>query len=506
MNSKSAIILVLALGLSSCRIKTPTPWEEHGPLQLSSNDHYIEHVDGTPFLWIGGTAWGMFTRGNREDIKLYLDNRQSKGINVIQAVVHWPVDAQGNGRLSGLSSGIGIKNPVNVYGHRPFNGGAINPDPTSPRVVSGGGPDNPNDYWDHADFIVRELKKCGMYLAMVTVWAPSFIDGEDNTEGIVYDTPAKSRSFGEFLGTRYKNEPNIIWIVTGHTDPDNYNANINSRPIHRAMAEGIVKGVTGQTVGWNQTHDAWDQVLMTGHPAGPRSISDFFGGNDVWLDFNMSQTGQQTNTLHLPYELTVSDYNLTNPVRPAVNGEGAYEGWAYWSEESIAYKSALLARRTFYHTFFACGAGYTYGHEESCAKGCFDGIWGFCGINNDGSWKKLLDSPAACDLFHLRELLENNEWWKWKHSQSSILDGASSGATIKAAVMSSDSNRMLVYYPERNSATIRNDLERSAIATWFDPRNGNTIPAGSFSRGQTQALTPPSGWEDAVLILKLAKF
>ncbi|MDA0193925.1 MAG: DUF4038 domain-containing protein [Bacteroidetes bacterium] len=51
--------------------------------------------------------------------------------------------------------------------------------------------------------------------------------------------------YGEFLGSRYKNEQNIIWIVTGHTDPDNYNKNIQTRPIHRSMAEGIVKGVTG---------------------------------------------------------------------------------------------------------------------------------------------------------------------------------------------------------------------------------------------------------------------
>lgn len=502
MKTESAFILILALVLLSCKTETSAPWEMNGPLEVSSNGHYIRHTDGTPFLWIGGTAWGMFTRGSREDIQLYLDNRKAKGINVIQAVVHWPVDAHGNGRPSGLTSGIGNRNPVNVYGHRPFNGGDSSPDPTSPNVVSGGSPDDPNDYWDHADFIVRELKKRGMYLALVTVWAPSFIDGEGEGKEIVYDTPAKAQFFGEFLGSRYKNEPNIIWIVTGHTDPDNYDKNIQTRPIHRSMAEGIVKGVTGQTVAWNQKHDAWDQVLMTGHPAGSRSISDFFGSDDVWLDINMTQTGQQTNTLHLPYELTVSDYNQTDPVRPAVNGEGAYEGWAYWSEESLAFKSPLLARRTFYHTFFACGAGYTYGHEESCAKGCYDGIWGFCGINNDGSWKKLLDSPAAGDLSHLRTLLDENEWWKWQRAQGSIIDGISAGATIKAAVKSADNSRMLVYYPEINSATIRNDLGRSAIATWFDPSNGNTTTAGNINKGRSRALTPPDGWEDAVLILK----
>ncbi len=117
--------------------------------------------------------------------------------------------------------------------------------------------------------------------------------------------------------------------------------------------------------------------------------------------------------------------------------------------------------------------------------------------------KNCLDSPAAGDLSHLRTLLDENEWWKWQRSQGSIIDGISAGATIKAAVKSADNSRMLVYYPEINSATIRNDLGRSAIATWFDPSNGNTSTAGNFNKGQSRALTPPDGWEDAVLILKL---
>ncbi len=228
----------------------------------------------------------------------------------------------------------------------------------------------------------------------------------------------------------------------------------------------------------------------------------FFGADDVWLDISMSQTGQRTIDLDLPYALTAEDYARTNPVRPAVNGEGAYEGWAFWAQYEMAFKSALLARRTFYHTFFACGAGYTYGHEESCHSGCYDGIWGFCGPGNDGSWKSLLDSPGAGDLPHLRTLLSDNEWWMWQHSQGSIVLGISSGATIKAAVKSSDNSRMLVYYPDRTNATIRNDLGRGATAYWFDPRDGTTSSATSFEIDQDLELIPPSGWEDAVLVLE----
>jgi hypothetical protein len=35
-------------------------WQVHGKLEVSKDGHRIQHTDGTPFLWIGNTTWGMF--------------------------------------------------------------------------------------------------------------------------------------------------------------------------------------------------------------------------------------------------------------------------------------------------------------------------------------------------------------------------------------------------------------------------------------------------------------
>jgi hypothetical protein len=59
----------------------------------------------------------------------------------------------------------------------------------------------------------------------------------------------------------------------------------------------------------------------------------------------------------------------------------------------------------------------------------------------------------------------------------------------------------MVFYPESNSATIMNKLNKKAKALWFDPRNGNTQNAETIDSGQSKPMSPPSGWEDAVLIL-----
>ena len=59
----------------------------HGDLRVTANHRYLEFTDGTPFFYLGDTAWELFHRLNREDATKYLENRAGKGFTVIQAVV-----------------------------------------------------------------------------------------------------------------------------------------------------------------------------------------------------------------------------------------------------------------------------------------------------------------------------------------------------------------------------------------------------------------------------------
>jgi hypothetical protein len=77
-----------------------------GFLQLSENGRYLTYADGTPFFWMGDTAW----RANRLTMSLvpdpdddgpdvaefptYLDNRQAKGFSVIQVVAGFPTQPE----------------------------------------------------------------------------------------------------------------------------------------------------------------------------------------------------------------------------------------------------------------------------------------------------------------------------------------------------------------------------------------------------------------------------
>ena len=47
---------VLFMANASAAPVIEKPWE-HGKLQVSANHRYLQHADGTPFFWLGETAW-----------------------------------------------------------------------------------------------------------------------------------------------------------------------------------------------------------------------------------------------------------------------------------------------------------------------------------------------------------------------------------------------------------------------------------------------------------------
>jgi hypothetical protein len=468
----SCVTLAL-IELSSCSNRTP--WDDHGPLQVSANKRYLEHQDGTPFIWIGGTAWMMFQKLRREEVDHYLDDRKAKGFTVIHGCAFRYPPAMAHHNIP-----HGPNNPTNFYGHRPFEGDVENPDVTRPLVVSGGSPTSPNDYWDHVDYIVNAVKSRGMYLAFIPTWARAYMHGIPDGAKILFDAN-KARNYGEFLGARYKNQPHMIWIMGGDVNPT---ANdVDQRGTYRAMAEGVIKGITGQSVAWNQNHTAWNAALMTYFPdGGPLNSSTWFH-SDPWLDFNSVETHRHRERV---FDDITKDYELNDPVKPTLLWEGQYEG-----THSPGNATALQIRQQGYQAILAGAFGYSYGAERNGNDGHL--IWFGPG------WKNCLDLPGAGQMQHIKTMLKNNAWHTLVPDQSIITSGIGSADTIKVAARSD--TRALVYFSNTSSATVRNPFSGTTTATWFDPRDANTIDAGSFASGESRSLIPPSGWEDAVLIL-----
>lgn len=55
-------------------------------IRASSKGRFWETQDGEPFFWQADTAWLLFHRLNLSQIETYLDDRASKGFNMVLVV------------------------------------------------------------------------------------------------------------------------------------------------------------------------------------------------------------------------------------------------------------------------------------------------------------------------------------------------------------------------------------------------------------------------------------
>src|SRR4051794_27727448 len=73
----------------------------HGDLRVSDNHRFLVHADGTPFFYLGDTAWELFHRLTLADSERYLENRRAKGFTVIQTVALAEFDGLGTPNRQG---------------------------------------------------------------------------------------------------------------------------------------------------------------------------------------------------------------------------------------------------------------------------------------------------------------------------------------------------------------------------------------------------------------------
>lgn len=479
-----SVLILIYTGLPC--LLAQSPWDQ-GILKVSENGHFIEHTNGTPFLWIGDTGWGMMQQLTRPEIDEYLDNRKKLGFTLIQTVLHWSPHGGGLKRSP--------DNAKNAYGHSPFHGSESAPNTAEPLVVTGGSAISPNDYWDHVDYVIQAAKKRNLYLALLPCWASQLVTGTGEYKD------REARAYTTFLGKRYGKEPHIVWVLGGDTkaqfkgyDKHQKYSSYDYRSIYRNMAEGLVFGATGERVEWNKKNVAWDKLFITYHPNGdyPYGSSQWFH-KDVWQDANGVEVWKEVQDV---YRTMLDDYQLNNPIKPSLFLEGSYEYGTYRHE--CGWVTPIMVRRQLYHTFFAGGAGHTYGAAP---------IWAMRGNQGDYNcgytWQQALDFPGAMQVANIaKKFLLDYNWYEWIPN-GNIISGTGMGENLKTAVTTSSGDLALVYFSNNSSTRVKNVLNSEAKVKWFNPRNGKTHQVGVFKQNESRVMLPPSKWEDAILILYL---
>lgn len=406
------------------------------PLKVSDDGRHIVDQNDKPFFINGDTAWSLIGQVSKADAELYLRDCAENGFNSV---------------IVTLVEGYYADNaPANYYGVEPFT--TAN-DFTTPNEA----------YFEHADWVINKAAELGLQMIIAPNYLGCCDDGWlDVLEN--HTSAADARWYGEWIGERYKDFPNIIYAWGNDLNPT-----FAVLGKIRAMAEGV------------RSRDS--NHLQTFHAGTNTSSLDIWDASESWLDINATYTYEPVQ------QKSLQDYNRS-PFLPYFLFESQYENDFMAAQPTQVRKQAYTAVLT--------GAnGHHYGSWP---------IWHMNGKPNDDdiNWKDTLDYEGRLDMQHVRNLFESREWHLLVPDQGHTLvtAGFGSGNSFVAAALAEDQSTAIVYFPYR--ATIALDLGRISGSGkngwWFNPRDGSATEIESLAETGLMTLTPPSS-ADWVLVI-----
>jgi len=393
-------------------------------LSVSENGRYLMRGN-KPFFWLGDTAWLMLQKLNEEEMRTYLRNRKEKGYNVIQTVLVHTLPGRSE---SGCSLAPGIKNIQEA------------------------------SYWDFVDTALRMAEEMGLYLGLLPSWGSLVKDGVLNRDNIT--------EYAEFLGRRFQDYSNIIWILGGDVRGD------DGKDVYPLEAE-ILKSYNPER-------------LITYHPFGRTSSSLWFH-EEKWLDFNMFQSGhrrydqaslgewddnagKETFFGEDNWKYVERDHSYDTR-KPTLDAEPSYEGIPqglhnphnpYWEEWDV--------RRYAYWAVFAGAAGHTYGsnavmqfYTEAEGKGAY-------GVRE--SWQDAIHHSGAAQMRYLKELMESVDFVNGKPADGLLLFGQKERYHRIAVFAGKDYVLCYDYCGDQFLLDMSGYMDRPMEAYWMNPQDG----------------------------------
>jgi hypothetical protein len=402
-----------------------------GLFPLSVTDGMLHNRIGEPFLIIGDSPWSLIVGPDMDGAEKYLDNRKAKGVNSLLINL---VEAYFNG-------------PQDAYGNQPF----LTPgDFTTPNPA----------YFDNVDYVIGKALEKGIEVFLYPAYL-GYDDGYDHKEGwynaINDNGPDKMYWYGKYIGQRYKDYRNIVWVMGGDCAPGNDMDEI------RALVKGIEETAGSQIF---SVHNGRFHSGITEYP------------DEKWVDLNTTYADKYTTASQL-----MEDNNRRFPFCYI---EGTYEN------DNI---SDVNLRSQMYLPILMGASGFFFGNAS---------LFEF----NEG-WEDstVIESQGSRDLQRFTELFKNRVWYHLHPdiNHSLLTEGAGDiqGEKYAAAALAEDSSSAIIYVPESRKLTVNlNKISGSKTHVWwFKPSNGNIIDGSIINDLSSFNLYPPSE-SDWVLFLE----
>ncbi|MBV9571764.1 MAG: DUF4038 domain-containing protein [Alphaproteobacteria bacterium] len=415
------------------------------PLKPSANNRYLVDQNNTPFFMVGDSPQALVGNLTESDAEFFLANREQYGINALWVNLL-------------CNSGTACNSDGTTYdGIAPF---------TTP-----GDPSTPNPaYFDRAAAMLDIAASHGMVVLLDPIETIGWL-GVLQSNGV-----QKARAYGRFLGKRFRNYPNIVWMSgndfqSWQNDSDD------------AVVSAVAKGIQDKDA--NHIHTAELNYYVSG------SLDDKTWRPIVALD--------AVYTYRPTYAKELEEYARKN-FKPTFLVEANYE-----FEQNAGTDGGSLPnlRRQEYWSALSGTAGQLYGSAYT---------WRL-----QGDWKNNLDTDGVKQLSWMRELFAARAWYDLvpdaKHKFLTKGYGTFSeddpipDDTYAAAAVTSDGTLGMAYLPDIRRVTIdMSKLAGEVTARWFDPTNNSFQSIGTFANSGHRRFKPPghnsAGDKDWLLLLE----
>ncbi len=435
----------------------------HGGLRVRQDRKGMEHLDGTPFFWLGDTWWLVFCGRIKypEEFKRLISDRTAKGFSLIHMVA-------------------GLFPDMPAYDPRGANGGGYSWEENFSRI-------NPA-FYDEADLKLQAVVESGMVPLIVGSWGYY----------LSYMGVEKMKKHWRYVVARWGAYP-IVWCLAGEVTMPFY------------LSETKDQDAENQKKGWSQVGHYLKQIdpfnrPITAHSGAtgesPTELSDA-----SFLDFNFIQTGHGNQSVSLGSAVHFMRVMENTTLKPVVNAESNYEGilGAAWED---------VQRFIFWTTMLSGGTGFSYGAN---------GIWQ---VNQEGkpfgpsphgmswgdiAWSEAMHFKGSTQIALGKKLLERYPYWEFEPHPEWISVHATQENSYEPYAAGVPGIVRVFYFPYPLAPWIPNlpdvlDLEKdtSYDAFFFNPVNGKEQQLGLVKPTDTGVwrIPMPSWGQDIVLVLE----
>lgn len=416
------------------------PLYRHGAITRSQNGQYLEHQDGTPFLWLGDTWWMGLTKrlSYPDDFQMLVKDRQEKGFNVIQIVA-------------------GLYPDMDPFDERGANVTGFPWDPSFDQI-------NPA-YFDEADHKLIGLVEAGLVPCIVGCW------------GFFIDFAGKEviRKHWEYLIARYGAYP-VAWCSAGealmpfYTNPAFYEQDKRHQYVEDVRHDWT------ELTRLIRDNDPYRR-LVTIHPvdAGRNMVDD-----PSVIDLEMLQTGHSSYLSLANTVQAIKRAVAQEPAMPVINSEVCYEGICgtnYQDIQRFVFWSCMLSGACG-HTYGANGLWQLNSRKIPYGVSPHGASWG------DTSWEDAYQLPGSKQVGLGKQLLAKHRWWAFEPQPEWVKGHATEGNELASYAAGIPGEVRFIFLSVLGGgawgeAVVRK-LEKDVTyrAYYYDTITGNTFDQG----------------------------